>query len=145
MNNLQNYLRELERRQRQAIDRYNQEVRRHNEKIRRAAEEHNRKVINAYNQDVKRVNDNIRRSVDEYNREARAHNSRVMANRQRLQSALNNLSRQPVTTRYVTFRTSVETVSRAYHRLEQHPGAHLGSNYDRFVALSERRLQIASR
>lgn len=138
MSNLQNYLRELERRQRQALDRYNQEVRRHNEKVRRAAEEHNRKVVKAYNQEVKRVNDNIRRAVDGYNREVRAHNSRVMANRQRLQSALNNLSRQPVAARYVTFRTSVEAVSRAYVRLEQQPDTHLGSNYARLVDLSER-------
>jgi Predicted pPIWI-associating nuclease len=138
MSDLQNYLRELERRQRQAIDRYNQEVRRYNENVKRTVEEHNRKVVNAYNQGVKRVNDNIRRSVDDYNREVRAHNSRVMANRQRLQTALQNLNRQPVTTRYVTFRTSVESVNRAYSRLDQQPGAHLGANYARFVDLSER-------
>jgi hypothetical protein len=138
MSQFQNYLRELERRQRQAIDRYNQEVRRQHEKARRAVEEHNRKVVNNYNQEVRKYNANIQRAVNDYNSEVRAHNSRVMANRQRLRSALQNLSRQPVATQYVTFRTSVEAVSNAYVRLEQHTDAHLGDNYDRLVDLSER-------
>lgn len=122
MSQFQSELRELERRRRQAIDQYNQNVRRHNDAVRR-------------------YNDNRRRAIDDYNREARAHNSRVMANRQRLQSALNslaNLSRQPVATRYVTFRTSVEAVSTAYVRLERHPDANLGADYDGLVDLSER-------
>lgn len=109
---LQRIARELERKQRQAIDKYNQEVRRYNE--------------------------NVRRAVDSYNREARAHNDRVRANRQRLQSALVSLTRQPIVTRYVAFRASVQTLNSAYLSLERRAEAHLGASYNHVLDLSER-------
>lgn len=59
------------------------------------------------------------RAVDNYNREARAHNARVRANRARLQQALRQLHSQPtVTTRFVTHRTSVQSVQQSFIRLE---------------------------
>jgi hypothetical protein len=108
----QRYVRDLERQQRQAIDRYNQEVRRRN--------------------------DNIRHAVDNYNREVRAYNGRVRAHRRRLESALVALTRQPVVTRYVTFRTSVQLLSSAYTSLERRVEALPEGNYNRVLDLSER-------
>ncbi|MGE3194519.1 MAG: hypothetical protein AB7K08_13755 [Microbacteriaceae bacterium] len=62
---------------------------------------------------------NYNRAVDNYNREARAHNARVRANRSRLQRALRQLQSQPtVTTRFVTHRTSVQSVQQSFVRLE---------------------------
>ena len=106
--------RELERKQRQAIDKYNQEVRWYNE--------------------------NVRHAVDSYKREARAHNDRVRANRQRLQSALVSLTRQPIVTRYVAFRASVQTLNSVYLSLERRAEAHLGSSYNHVLDLSEREM-----
>lgn len=90
---VQNMLRQLQQKQRQAIDKYNQAVRQHNAKVRRA--------------------------IDEYNREVRAHNARVLANRQRLESAVRRL-KTPSTApaRLAVFRRSVETVHTSYSRLE---------------------------
>jgi hypothetical protein len=108
----QRLCRDLEQKRRQAIDQYNQQVRRHNE--------------------------NVKRSIDNYNREVRAHNDRVRAYRQRMQSALTSLSRQPVVTRYVVFRTSVQKLSSAYVSLESRGDASLGPAYNRVLDLSER-------
>lgn len=106
----QRYVRDLEQKQRQAIDRYNQEVRRRN--------------------------DSIRRAVDNYNREVRAYNDRVRAHRRRLESALISLTQQPVVTRYVTFRTSVQLLSSAYTTLERVVESR--PEYNRVLDLSER-------
>lgn len=90
---LQSMLRQMQQKQKQAIDKYNQAVRQHNAKVKRA--------------------------IDDYNREVRAHNARVTANRQRLQSAVRRLQ-APVTvpSRFVSFRQSVEVVHTSYSRLE---------------------------
>lgn len=134
---LQSHLRELERRQRQAIDDYNRRVDRYNDEVRRR-NDNVRRAVADYNREVDRFNDNRRRAIDSYNHEVRAHNSRVMANRQRLQYAIDTLGRQPTTTMYTTFRISVEAVRTAYVRLEEHPDVNLGSDYDRLLDLSER-------
>lgn len=90
---LQSMLRQMQQKQKQAIDKYNQAVRQHNAKVKRA--------------------------IDDYNREVRAHNARVAANRQRLQSAVRQLqSSSAPSSRFVTFRTSVESVHTSYSRLE---------------------------
>ncbi|MFZ4440458.1 MAG: hypothetical protein ACOYOS_18700 [Syntrophales bacterium] len=108
------------------------------ERLRRDFERRQRQAVDKYNQEVRRYNENIKRSVDNYNREVRTHNDRVRAYRQRLQSALASLNRQPVVTRYVVFRTSVQTLSSAYLSLESRAEASLGPTYNRLLDLSER-------
>jgi hypothetical protein len=62
---------------------------------------------------------NYNRAVDNYDREARVHNAQVRANRARLQQALRQLQSQPtVTTRFVTHRSSVQSVQQSFVRLE---------------------------
>lgn len=109
---LQSKLCEAARKQEQAIYRYNEEVRRHNQRVKQA--------------------------VDKYNQEVRAYNARLRANRDRLRSELVRLSRQPVTTRYVTFRASVHTLNDAHTRLELRAETHLDSRYNHLLDLSER-------
>lgn len=90
---LRSMLRQIEQKQKQAIDKYNQAIRQHNAGVRRA--------------------------VNDYNREARAHNARVLRNRQQLQSAIRRLqSGGSRLASYVTFGRSVETVHTSYTRLE---------------------------
>lgn len=91
------YLQQQANRQRQAINRYNQEVQSHNRKVKAA--------------------------IDNYNREVRAYNQRLRANQQRVQQAIRQLQSRPVVvTRYVTFRTSVETLHRSYVALDRGQG-----------------------
>lgn len=125
-NQLRNIQRDIERQRRQAIDRYNQGVRRVNQ------------AIDTYNREARAHNARVNQAINTYNREADAHNARVRANRQRLQSALARLASQPRTTRYVTFRTSVESVSSAFVRFEQRLQAEPDARYDQFLDLSER-------
>lgn len=106
-------VRQLEQKQRQAIDKYNRDVRGHSRKVKQA--------------------------VDQYNREVRAHNARVRANRQRLRSEIARLTRKNTTTQYVTFRTSVSQVQHAYEQLES--AAESGcydERYNDILDLSER-------
>lgn len=110
---LKSRMRQAQQKQRQAVDRINREVRAHNQKVKRA--------------------------VDNYNRDVRAHNARVRANRQRLRNELSRLSRQTVTTRYVTFRTSVNVVQQAYERLEHAAeSGRYDERYNDILDLSER-------
>ncbi|WP_220451288.1 hypothetical protein [Nocardioides dongkuii] len=62
-------------------------------------------------------NRKVKRAVDGYNREVRAHNNRVRANRQRLQRELRRLESQP-TTVHVTYRTSVQSLTRSFERVD---------------------------
>lgn len=104
----QSKIRDLQRQQRQAIGRYNQGIRRLNQ------------------------------AIDQHNRDVRARNARVRANRQRLQSALSRLAHQPVPTRYIVFRSSVEAVRTAYVRFEQRLETHPDPRYGQILELSER-------
>jgi hypothetical protein len=106
-------VRQAQQKQRQAIDKVNREIRAHNQKVKQA--------------------------VSNYNRGVNAHNARVRANRQRLKNELARLSRQATTTRYVTFRVSVNTVHTAYERLEHAAeSGHLDERYSEILDLSER-------
>ena len=96
---LRSKLRQLESRRRQAVQRHNSAVRAHNRNARRQRSE-------------------LKRRIDAYNRSVRAYNTRVRTNQARLRAALRNLSSQTVTVRYVPLRTSVETLSAAYSRLD---------------------------
>jgi hypothetical protein len=106
-------VRQVQQKQRQAIDRVNREIRAYNQKVNQA--------------------------VNQYNREVDAYNTRVRANRQRLRNELARLSREATTTRYVSFRVSVGAVHTAYERLEHAADAgRLDERYNEFLDLSER-------
>lgn len=121
-------IREAQRRQKQGIDDYNRKV-----------NQHNRKMVDNYNREVSRVNQKNKQAVDNYNREARAHNSRVRANQQRMKNELAKLSRQPVTTHYTVYRTSVQTLHRSYVDLDQRSETRdPNPAYDRLLDYSER-------
>lgn len=106
-------VRQAERKQKQAIDNYNREVRSHNRKVKQA--------------------------VNSYNREVNAYNNRVRADRQRLKNEMTRLSRQAATTRYVTYRVSVDAVQSSYERLESSAEAGaFNEDYNEILDLSER-------
>ena len=121
---LRSKLQQAQQKQRQAINKYSQDVRQHNQKIQQAVRQQEQK---------------FKQAVNKYNQEVRAHNARVRANRQRLQSQLSRLNRQRTTTRYVVYRTSVQTLFDVYTRLETRAETEqLGPHYNRILDLSER-------
>ena len=121
---LRSKLQQAQQKQRQAINKYNQAVRQHNQKVQQAVRQQEQK---------------IKQAVNKYNQEVRAHNARVRANRQRLQSQLSRLNQQRTTSRYVVYRTSVQTLFDVYTRLETRAGSdQLGPHYNRILDLSER-------
>lgn len=90
---IKSMFRQMEHRQKQAIDKYNQAVRRHQASVRRV--------------------------VDDYNREDRAHSARVLRNHLQIQSALGRLEGgRSGLTRHVAFRQSVELDYNRYALLE---------------------------
>jgi hypothetical protein len=106
-------VRQTQQKQRQAIDKFNREIRAHNQKVNQA--------------------------INKYNREVNAYNVRVRANRQRLKNEFARLSRQTTTTRFVTFRVSVNAVHTAYERLEHAADAgRFDDRYNEILDLSER-------
>ena len=106
-------VRQAEQKQRQAIDKYNREFRAHNQKVKQA--------------------------VDKYNREVSTYNARVRADRQRLKNEVARLHRKTTTTRFVSFRASVNAVQAAYERLENAAAAGtLDGRYNEVLDLSER-------
>jgi len=107
----------------------------------RQAQQKQRQAIDKYNQAIRRYNQGIKNAVNKYNRAVREHNARVRANRQRIKNELARLSRQPITitTRYVVYRTSVETLHQSYSRLENYAESQqLDPRYNRVLDLSER-------
>lgn len=106
----------------------------------RQAQQKQQQVINKYNQEVRRYNQGVKNAVNKHNRAVSAHNARVRANRQRIKSELSRLSRQSTTTtRYVVYRTSVETLHESYANLENYANSQqLDSRYNRVLDLSER-------
>lgn len=93
----------------------------------RQAEEKRRQAINNYNQ-----------AVRQYNSKVRVHNARVRANRERLRRELEKLARSS-TTQHLTLRTSAQTVTRSYQRLDQAAASGpYGDRLNRFLDPSER-------
>ena len=91
-------VRQAERKQKQAVDKYNREVRAHNQKVR--AQQQKQK-----------------RAVDDYNRAARAHNTKVRTFRRRLVDELRKLQSSSSTrTRRVS--VSAESLHTAFSRVE---------------------------
>lgn len=83
----------------------------------RRAQAQQRQAVNNYNRKVNEHNRKVKRAVDNYNSEVRAYNNRVRANRQRLQRELRRLESQPSTV-HVTYRTSVQTLTRSFDRVD---------------------------
>lgn len=103
-------VRQMQQKQRQALDKYKRAVR------------------------------DVERKVNQYNQKVRVHNARVRADRQRLFNELTKMSHhRTTTTRYVTFRASVQTVHNAYERLESAATAgRYDDSYNEILDLSER-------
>lgn len=109
----------------------------------RQAQQKQRQAINKHNQAVQKYNRGVKDAVNKYNQAVRAHNARVRANRQRIKTELARLSRQPTTTttRFVVYRTSVETLHQSYARLENYAESQrFDARYDRVLDLSEREM-----
>jgi hypothetical protein len=107
----------------------------------RQAQQKQRQAIDKHNQAVRRYNQGVKNAVNKYNQAVRAHNARVRANRQRIKNELTRLGRQStaITTRYVVYRTSVETLHQSHSRLENlAESEQLGPRYNRVLDLSER-------
>ena len=107
----------------------------------RQAQQKQQQAIDNYNQAVRRYNQGLKNAVNKYNQAVREHNARVRANRQRIKNEFARLSRQSTTieTRYVVYRTSVETLHQSYSRLENYAESHqLDPRYNRVLDLSER-------
>ena len=103
----------------------------------RQAQQKIKQAENKYKQGIRKLN----REINKYNQAARQHNSRVRANQQRLRRELSRLSRNTTTTttRYVVYRTSVQTLSDAYVRFENRAESNqIGPEYNRFLDLAER-------
>lgn len=80
----------------------------------RQIEQKQRQAINNYNQAAR----NFNQAVNNYNSAARTHNAKVRANQQRLAREIARLQAQPVSTRYVRYTTSVQTVRSSFDRVE---------------------------
>lgn len=89
-----------QRQQKQAVDKYNREVRRHNAAV--------KKVVHDYNREVRA-----------YNTKARAHNAKVENQRRRLDQEIRRLNSRPPATTFVTYRSSVEMLTRTYTATEE--------------------------
>ncbi|WP_026820730.1 hypothetical protein [Arthrobacter castelli] len=92
---LRSAMNKAEREQKQAIDKYNREARRHNSAV--------KKGVNDYNRDVRA-----------YNSKARVHNAKVENQRGRLNQEIQRLNSRPAATTFVTYRSSVDTLTQTY-------------------------------
>lgn len=89
-----------QRAQKQAVDKYNRAARQHNAAV--------KKAVGDYNRDVRT-----------YNSQARAHNARVENQRRRLNQEIRRLNSRPTATTFVTYRSSVEALTRTYTATEE--------------------------
>jgi signal transduction histidine kinase len=105
----------------------------------RQAQQKQRQAIDKYNREVRAYNQKVNQAINNYNREVRSHNARVRADRQRLRSEIQRLRVQNTTTRYVSFRTSVDVLNTAHEHLElMADRGILGPEYNDILDLSER-------
>lgn len=113
MSQFRNKMRQLQNKQKQAIDEYNRDVRQHNQKVNRA--------------------------INQYNNEVRKHNARVRANRQKIASELRRIQSSTVAIRYEAIRTSAITLNSRYEQLDAREREFDSiSNGASFLDLSER-------
>lgn len=95
-------------------------------------------MVEKYNREVRSYNQKVKTAVSKHNRDVRAHNARARANRNRLKNELQRLSRQP-TTRFVTYRASIDTLHRSFVELENRADSQqIDQSYNRILDLSER-------
>jgi hypothetical protein len=93
-------MRTAQQKQKQAIDKYDREARRHNSSVKKAVTDYNREVR-------------------AYNAKARAHNAKVENQRRRLNQEIRRLNSRPTATTFVTYRSSVNTLTRTYSAAEE--------------------------
>ncbi|HET9236156.1 MAG TPA: hypothetical protein VFO10_02825 [Oligoflexus sp.] len=106
------YVREINRKNKQAVDKYNRQV-----------DAHNRKV---------------KQSINDYNREVRSYNSKVRANQQRIKNELERLNRQQMTVTWkVEYRQSTQTLHQSYDRLLDFFDSQEDSRFENLIDLSE--------
>jgi hypothetical protein len=106
------YVREINRKNKQAVDKYNRQV-----------DAHNRKV---------------KQSINEYNREVRSYNSKVRANQQRIKNELARLNRQQTTVTWkVEYRQSTQTLHQSYDRLMDFFNSQEDDRFENLANLSE--------
>jgi hypothetical protein len=105
----------------------------------RQAEQKQRQAVDRHNREVRAYNQKAKQAINSHNREVNAYNARVRAHQQKVRSEITRLSRQTVTTRYVTLRTSVNIVHSSYERLERAAEAGRFQGHDNEILdLSER-------
>lgn len=87
----------------------------------RSAQQKHKQAISKYNREVNRYNAGVKRAVSDYNREvraynakARAHNAQVENQRRRLNQEIRRLQYRPAATTFVTYRTSMITLTQSY-------------------------------
>lgn len=87
--------------------------------VRRVTPSQLKSMIRRAEQQQRQAVNKLNRAINDSNRQARAHNQRVRANRRRLEAELRRLSARSTTTRYVTYRVSVQTLQQSFVRVEQ--------------------------
>lgn len=85
----------------------------------RQIERKQRQAVNDYNSAARKFN----RAVNDYNRKARAHNTKVRSNQQRLRRELSRLQSSSGGSRYRVYRTSVVTLRQSFERIESSEAA----------------------
>lgn len=65
-------------------------------------------AVNKYNNEVRRHNNQVKSALNKYNQEVRRYNAQVRSNRQKLQSALNNLRSGSYSRSVITVTTGVD-------------------------------------
>lgn len=118
---LQSMMREVQRKQKAAIDKYNQGVRQHNAKVRQAITEVNRD-IDRYNRESRQQQLRQKSAIDSHNRAVRAHNAKVEANRRKIRQELSRISSGASSPAYQTVRTSSVRLNDSYEAVQRHYG-----------------------
>lgn len=124
---------------RTAVNKFNSDVRREVNKV----NAHNRQVvarvnreIDSYNRQVARHNQQARTAVAKYNQAVRTHNSRVVADRQRLRSSASTIQVRTVSTSYAALGESTASL----HERQQDLASTYGSSptYTQMLEMAER-------
>lgn len=124
---------------RTAVNKYNSDLRREINKV----NAHNRQVvarvnreIDNYNRQVARHNQQARTAIAKYNQAVRSHNSRVIADRQRLRNSASTIRVRTVSTSYASLGDSAATL----HEQQQDLARAYGSSptYTHLLEMAER-------
>lgn len=88
----------------------------------RQIQQKQRNAVNRYNHAVKAHNQNVNRAINKHNQEVRNHNARNLSNRRKLQTALRQFEvhSASIQSRHVSFRTSVATLHQKYDHFVEH-------------------------